>query len=525
MVMSRSRGAAALFLALAGLTLSGLPSSAAVPADDAPVDAVDEGSVDFPFNVHDGEPFVFPVGYNDLLGDGPTSLTIETQPSHGTAIIDTEHAWLVYTPVDGYLGTDQLTYRLTDSYGIGGPDTDTATVYLNVFDDKPMDTVRVVNVGVGQTEPFELGNRPSMFRDCPTNSACGTVVTDEPDLGIVTVLGQNDGSYQAGPSPGTDTFTTRFTDADGDTATATVTVVVWPASPPPPPADPTGDGDDVLTVKGRRFGSVRLLSDAELGEGVTIRGCPSSPHADISCDTWSMDYVHRDWWFGKETLDYVRSDGITEHVTVTVTPRLVKYFFDFTPTRNDTYVAGDSETFEFVMDTDEGEVPPGEVMQVQTRRKGTTAWTTRELPLKGGLQKFRLDVPTVHHELRLRHPGSDWLAAFTTKATQLTVVPRLTARLSSTSGPGGRPVSISGEIGPVVKGQKLLLQRWSPAAHAYVTLQTKTITTNSSSIDPGKAFSFTVTPNAKGTTYYQVTAAAVPGRAAATRSALNYRAR
>lgn len=524
--MSRSRCAAALILALAGLTLSGHPSSAAVPADDAPVDAVDEGSVDFPFNVHDGEPFIFPVGYNDLLGDAPTSLTIETQPSHGTATIDTEHAWLVYTPADGYLGTDQLTYRLTDSYGTTGPDTDTATVYLNVFDDKPIDTVRVVNVGVGQTEPFELGNRSSTFRDCPTNSTCGTVVTDEPDLGAVTILGPNDGSYQAGPTPGTDTFTTRFTDADGDTATATVTVVVWPASPPPPPDDPTGEGDDVLTVKGRRFGTVALLSDDEQGDGVTVTGCPTSPHAEITCDGWSMDYVHRDWWSGTEVLDYQRSDAITEHVTVTVTPRLVKHFFDFRPIAGDTYVAGDSEPFEFSLETDEGEMPPGEVMQVQTRRKGTTAWTTvKQLPVKGGTQKFRLDIPTVHHELRLRHPGSDWLAAFSSKVTPVTVGPRLVARLSDTAGPGGQPITLAGSIGPVVQGQKLLLQRFSPAAGRYVTLQTKTLSSATASIDPGRAFSFRVTPNTTGTTHYQVTAAAVPGRIAVTRSALNYRAK
>ena len=520
--MSRLRAVVALCLAFAGLTLSGVPSSAALPVEDLPVNAFDDGTVDHPFDAHEGRQSEFAIAFNDDLGDLPTSITIETPPIHGTATIDAEHNWLLYNPTPGYLGPDQVTYRLTDSSGANGPDTDTATVFLNVYDDKPVDSAPVVDVGVGQTVPFELDIRPAVYRDCP----CSMVVTDEPDLGTVSESGQNEMTYQAGDTPGTETFTVLFTDADGDTATATVKVVVWPASPPPPPDDPTGEGDDVLTVKGRMLGSVALLSAAEQGDGVTVTGCPTSPHADISCSGRSMDYLHTDWWFGTETLDYARSDGITEHITVTVTPRLVQYFFDFTPIRNDTYVAGGSEPFEFSLDTEEGEMPPGEVMQVQTRRKGSTTWTTvKELALTGGVTKFRLDMPTVHHELRLHHPGSEWLAGFTSKVHPLTVGPRLDARLSDTSGPGGRPISISGSIGPVAAGQKLFLQRWEPARHAYVTFRTKTFTTASSSINPGKPFSFTVTPNSQGMTQYQMTAAAVPGRIAVTRSALNYRAR
>ena len=518
--MSRFRVVGAVLLALAGLTLSGVPSSAALPEEDLPVHAVDDRAVDGPFNVHNNESWQFPVIYNDYLGNRPTSITIQEPPSHGTATID-QDGLLTYSPHEGYLGLDQLTYRLTDSYGAGGPDTETATVYINVFDDTPVHTTRSITLGIGESVALDLGNRPPIFRDCPANSPCGTSVTDAPHLGTATVVGVNEISYLADATPGTETFTTTFTDADGDTATAVVTVVI---SPPPPP--PPGVGDDELTVKGRRFGTVALLSDDEQGDGVTVTGCPTSPHAEITCDGWSMDYVHRDWWSGTEVLDYQRSDAITEHVTVTVTPRLVKHFFDFRPIAGDTYVAGDSEPFEFSLETDEGEMPPGEVMQVQTRRKGTTAWTTvKQLPVKGGTQKFRLDIPTVHHELRLRHPGSDWLAAFSSKVTPVTVGPRLVARLSETAGPGGQPITLAGSIGPVVQGQELLLQRFSPAAGRYVTLQTKTLSSATASIDPGRAFSFRVTPNTTGTTHYQVTAAAVPGRIAVTRSALNYRAK
>src|SRR5688572_12686797 len=115
MVMSRVRAVVALCLALAGLMLSGVPSSAALLEDDLPVNAVDDRAVDGPFNVHNSQPWEFPVIYNDYLGNRPTSITIPDPPSHGTAVIDAETGVLVYTPDDEYVGLDQLTYRLTDS--------------------------------------------------------------------------------------------------------------------------------------------------------------------------------------------------------------------------------------------------------------------------------------------------------------------------------------------------------------------------------------------------------------------------
>lgn len=484
--------------------------SVTVLAYDAPVVAEDDG----PYLVAPGEVFRLTPTWNDEAVNAPRTVAIESGPGHGTLVLDPDTELITYTPSPGYEGLDQLTYRLTDADG----DTDTATVAWEVVDDEPVDTAVNVQVPKGETSFILLGNLSAGFRDCRGPGTCSAEVIEPAELGAVSIMSVAQVQYTAGRVPGEDTFTLRVTDRDGDTADAVVTVTITGAPDP-------GTGDDELAVEGRSSNWTDLLSITEQRAGLTVTGCPTSEHATITCEGPTMEYIHTDWWTGTEVLDYLRSDGVTETVTVTVTPRLLGKQFEFTPIP-DRYIAGASYPFEFYFQANGGEMPTNEVLQVQTRRKGTSEWkTVRELTPTGRVQTFDLTMPTVHHELRLRHPASEWLGSFASKVVPLTAVPRLVGELSDRSGPGGQPITIDGQVGPVAAGQELLLQRWSPAANAYVTLRTKTYTSGTDSITPGRAFSFTVTPYTDRRTYYQVKAAAVPGRAARIISGvpLNYR--
>jgi cyclophilin family peptidyl-prolyl cis-trans isomerase len=59
----------------------------------------------------------------------PSTVTIVTQPSHGTATVDTTNGHIKYTPTAGYTGTDTLIYTVSDTAGTVSP---AATVSLNV---------------------------------------------------------------------------------------------------------------------------------------------------------------------------------------------------------------------------------------------------------------------------------------------------------------------------------------------------------------------------------------------------------
>ena len=60
----------------------------------------------------------------------PATVTIVTQPSHGTATVNTSTGHIAYTPTAGYTGTDTLIYTVEDS---AGSVSAAATVSLNVI--------------------------------------------------------------------------------------------------------------------------------------------------------------------------------------------------------------------------------------------------------------------------------------------------------------------------------------------------------------------------------------------------------
>lgn len=71
---------------------------------------------------------------NDLPQDGtilPKNITITSAPTHGTASIDPQTGMLIYTPNTDYIGTDQITYKITATIG-NKIVTSSAIVSINV---------------------------------------------------------------------------------------------------------------------------------------------------------------------------------------------------------------------------------------------------------------------------------------------------------------------------------------------------------------------------------------------------------
>ncbi|AWH84650.1 hypothetical protein HYN59_05730 [Flavobacterium album] len=67
---------------------------------------------------------------NDTAGNSAiTTLTILTNPAHGTASVNAATNTITFTPANNYTGTDSFTYKITDAYNA----TATATVNISVL--------------------------------------------------------------------------------------------------------------------------------------------------------------------------------------------------------------------------------------------------------------------------------------------------------------------------------------------------------------------------------------------------------
>lgn len=173
---------------------------------------------------------------NDTDPDGqiiPSCTKVVTQPSHGTAVVDTTNGKIAYTPAKDFNGTDTFVYEICDDKGA----TDTATVTVTVKPpvaqagpphanddaattphDKPIDIDILLNDSdpAGQLDP-----------------AC-VKITTQPGHGTVTVNATTGkATYTpAGTFSGTDTFQYTVCNKAGVVSNvATVSIAVGEAPP------------------------------------------------------------------------------------------------------------------------------------------------------------------------------------------------------------------------------------------------------------------------------------------------------
>jgi len=204
------------------------------PVNDDPV-AVDDSA----FTSEDTAVSVDVVG-NDTDIEGDTlSLESVTDGANGTVTIVNGEA--VYTPNQGFSGTDTFTYVVSD--GNGGTDTGTVTVEVVSSNEAPI--ARPDSAITLQGKPITIN---VLAND---NDVDGTIVdvvpVNQPSYGTITV--NPNGSIVYNPNggfTGTDTFTYRVIDNDNNTSLpAVVTVTVKPLTLPDfgPGANDEDDSD------------------------------------------------------------------------------------------------------------------------------------------------------------------------------------------------------------------------------------------------------------------------------------------
>ena len=103
----------------------------------------------------------------------------------------------------------------------------------------------------------------------------------------------------------------------------------------------------------------------------------------------------------------------------------------------------------------------GETLTLERRPTGTTSWSTLATVTTasdGTLDPTHAATPQAHTKYRLRHPATAFYAASFSRVVTVKVGVRLTARSNRTSMALGRTATISGQVIPAHRGQRIRLQ-------------------------------------------------------------------
>ncbi|MEW5852151.1 MAG: tandem-95 repeat protein [Myxococcota bacterium] len=154
------------------------------------------------------------------LGDTPLSVTIVTNGTNGTAVVNAGNT-VTYTPAANFNGTDSYTYRVTDVDG------DSATATVNVTINAVNDTPAAVNDTASVNEDSSV-TTTVLANDTGLGDAPVAVsVTGAPANGATVVNADNTVTYTPNADfNGADSYTYRVTDNDGQSSTATVNITV-----------------------------------------------------------------------------------------------------------------------------------------------------------------------------------------------------------------------------------------------------------------------------------------------------------
>ncbi|MFC2078130.1 Ig-like domain-containing protein, partial [Candidatus Bipolaricaulota bacterium] len=285
--------------------------------DDPPVALDDTSSV-----AEDSSVEINVVG-NDSDPDGDldiTSVSVLTDPAHGTVTVDPFTGAITYEPDPNFNGQDTFTYEICDSQGV----CDTATVTVNVA---PVDDLPVA-VPQDLTTPEDTALAIGLIGSDADGDTLTYNILSGPTNGTISGFDPATGALIYTPNEdynGPDSFVFEVCDPHpNECGTATVTIEVLPIDDPPVANDDTTqvseDGSVVINVPGNDSdpdGNLDLTS-------VDIVSGPTNGTITIDPITGEITYEPDENFEGTDTFTYeiCDTDGAcdTAEVTVTVNP-------------------------------------------------------------------------------------------------------------------------------------------------------------------------------------------------------------
>lgn len=246
---------------------------------------------------------------NDSEADGDAFTLVDfAQPLYGTVTWSNLDRMMIYEPNDGFWGSDQFTYTISD---IDGADTATVTVVVN--------GVPVAQDDLSTVEQSGAVQIPVLANDSDPEAADLIVA----NVGVArngTVVINPDSTIQYAPMPGfvgQDSFTYTVQDERGNSTDATVTVSVTEGSE----RSSGAVDDEFLVTEGSPGNTLDILSnDLAPATGVVSIAIDSAPeHGTVTLDAMQVvTYVPDAEFSGQDSFTYSISDGINPPSAATV---------------------------------------------------------------------------------------------------------------------------------------------------------------------------------------------------------------
>ena len=258
---------------------------------------------------------------NDSDADEDT-LVIKSvsNPDNGTAVIS--GGQIIYTPDNGFTGTDTFTYIISD--GNGGEAQATETVIVNA----PSNQAPVAVKDTGNVEcsgPVTINVLENDTDADTSNNNLSVLNFTQPSNGTVTKNANGELVYTSnGNSCGTnDEFTYTITDGVNTSNPATVTIAIAPKVN----NAPTANDDAATTQVNKAVTIMTVANDTDPDDDeLTITNVSQPQNGSVTTDGKKIIYTPKAGFVGIDIFDYTITDGnggtamATETVSVTAAP-------------------------------------------------------------------------------------------------------------------------------------------------------------------------------------------------------------
>lgn len=293
---------------LNGSFVGGVSGTATIKASDQPgVVATDDTAT-----TDQNKPVTIAILSNDSNPNNDVlTITTNSQPAHGTVVLNSNTGTAIYTPSTDYVGADSFTYTLKDGQG----QTSTALVSITVGGTPTAvaDAITTIQDKAASSINLLTNDKNPANGVLTVKAVDGVAVPVGGSLSATTAYGggtvviKSDGTATYTPKAGfsgSDSFTYTLQDSDGRTSTSTVAVTVTSDTP-------TAVADSLITSQ-NTAGTITVLANdlrPATGAALSVTGIAANPTngTAIVTSTGQVIYTPAKDYIGTDSFQYTIS--------------------------------------------------------------------------------------------------------------------------------------------------------------------------------------------------------------------------
>jgi len=239
----------------------------------------------------------------NITGGAPTSVTVSTQASHGTATASGTS--ISYTPTSGYSGSDAFGYTATNAIGTSTP----ATVSITVNPLAPVaNAVNATIAANSSSNPIPLNI---------TGSPTSVAVSTQAAHGTATASGTSIAYTPANGYSGSDSFAYTASNAGGTSSPATASITINPPAPIAGAVSQTVAYNSTATP-------INLSLSGGAASSVAVSTAPA--HGTAAASGTAITYTPTSGYSGSDSFQYTATNvsGTSSPATaaITISPAL-----------------------------------------------------------------------------------------------------------------------------------------------------------------------------------------------------------